>query len=348
MKKSLLLLPITLLSITVLTGCGKPSGELKLTYGSLIDETYTDLTYANLESKIDQDENFFLVTYPGKDSTCSCWRVFEMLINSYVKNNVEIIYGVDVYQIIGKSNTFNLSLSESSPSIALFKKGRLIEQIPYSVKSPQPFYKDYAELIRLIDEKTEEPDAIYVDQNIIDNAIADKEDFVIMHTYSSCPDCSYCLPNVIAPYVVNNDLEEDIWIIDLNNIKDDKTLWQQYKDNYGLSASTNNKFGYNLGYVPTAQAYKNGVLVSASVYFNDTVTYENNEYKILDSFYSEERIANLDYLNDFEGIKIIEGMTLSSDDVNVYNDFQYVAWKQDKANQYHKPLLEAFLNYYTK
>ena len=112
MKKSLLLLPIALLSVPFITGCSTPNnGEYKLTFGSYVDETFTNLTYSALEDKINQEENFILVTYPGADSTCSCWIVFEMIIERYIPNHVEIIYGVDVFQIMGKNNDFNLSLS---------------------------------------------------------------------------------------------------------------------------------------------------------------------------------------------------------------------------------------------
>lgn len=348
MKKSLLFLPIALISLASLTSCNQgEANEIKLTFGSYIDSTFTDLKYADLEAKINEEQSFILVTYPGADSTCSCWRVFEMIINQYVNANVEIIYGVDVYQIMGKNNDFNLSLSTSSPSISFFKKGQLVEQIAYSTKSPQKFYKDYVELGKLISSKTEEPEIIYVNESILDNSIKEKEDFVILHTYSSCPDCSYCIPNVVTPFANNNDLDEEIWIIDLNEIKSDATLWQNYKNKYNLSNANNNPFGYNNGYVPTAQAYKNGELVDASVYFNDTISLVNKSYVITDSFYTEERLSHISYATNIE-TNILMGLEIPSDQIMSYNDGEYIIWSQEYANVYHKPLLEAFLTKYTK
>lgn len=349
MKKSLLFLGLILLIAPSLGSCRFSKGpeKIELSYGSLIDTNYTDIDYAKLEAKTIEEENFVLVTYPGKDSTCSCWRIFELVIEDFVLENDAIIYAIDVFQVIGKNNDFNLSLSTSSPSIAFFEKGELKEQIAYSTKSPQAFYKNYSDFRDLILEKTTHPEILYVDSEIIDNAISNKDDFVIMHTYSSCPDCSYCLPNVVVPFAQENDLSANIWIIDLNEIREDETKWQSYKDKYNLSNKTNEALGYNNGYVPTAQAYENGELVSASVYFNDTIELINNQYVITDSFYTNERVENLTYLDGLENV-VLKGLVVSEDDVDVYLNGQYIAWKQEKANEYHKPLLNAFLNKYTK
>lgn len=349
MKKSLLFFSLSLLTTSTLVGCrfsGDPS-KIDLSYGSLIDTTYTDLDYATLEAKTLEEENFVLVTYPGKDSTCACWRVFEMVIEKYAKEEERIIYAVDVFQVLGKSNEFKLSLSTSAPSIAFFNKGKLVEQIAYSTKSPQAYYKDYANLVNLLEEKTNAPQVLYVDNIVLDTAIADKDDFVIIHTYSSCPDCTYCLPNVVLPFSYNNELETKIWVIDLNEVKKDKEVWQAYKDKYQLSNVNNQKYGYNTGYVPTAQAYKNGELVSASVYFNDTISFVNNEYVITDSFYTQERLSNLTYLEGLENT-VLKGLVIPQDDLLIIPGGTYIGWKQDKANEYHKPLLDAFLTQYTK
>ena len=351
MKIKFAILPLILVSISGLTGCNpsQPNTKIKVSFGSLVDTEYTNISYGDLYQKVNYEESMVVTTYPGKDTTCSCWRTFEYVLNDYVKAKEAIIYAVDALEIQGKYNDFGLVVSDKDPSIAFFKDGKLVEQIVYSVKNERSFFKNSVDFINFMNEKIIQPDLLYVDQTYLTNAYNNHETFVIAHTYSSCSDCSYVVPNVLMPYTTSNTLTTKVWIIDLNDIHADALAWQSYKDQWNLSNVNNETYGYNSGYVPTFQYYNQGILSSSSVFFNDTIAYDEatSTYKVVDSFYTEERKNNLSYIQGVEN-NVIKGITLPIDQLDLYPEYNYIAWKHEYARMYHEPLLKAFLDTYSK
>lgn len=349
MNKKLLLLP-TLLLMSSLSSCGG-SNKVELSYGSIIDTQFTEIDYATLSSKLDEEENMLLVVYPGADSTCSCWIQFKYVINEYVSEHKPIIYGIDAFEITGKPDTFNLVLSLSSPTLNIIKDGQIKEVFQYSTKNTQKFFKNSLDLSKLIDEYCDEPELIYINEQHLDNLIEnEQDDYMVMYYYHSCPDCAYCLPNVVLPYMKQNEINTPFYLVNLEvegiMIKDgvvDKTSKQylDFKKNHYLSDELNKQFGYDQGVVPTFQYWSNKTLASMSVYFNDTISKIDGKYIITNSYYSNERINNLEYTNT-----VLEGMEINPTDVYEYPEYNYIAWNQKKASEYHSPILRSFLDYY--
>ena len=126
---------------------------------------------------------------------------------------------------------------------------------------------------------------------------------------------------------------------------EEKEQYQKLKDDYGLSVTGNSVFGYQEGVVPTTQYYKRGVLTDASVYFNDAIEENNGVFTVKDSYYTDERVSNLHYLEDVKFTTCLKGLTIQNNDI-LYTKTGQPYWSQEDAAKYHTPLLKAFLDYY--
>lgn len=356
MKTKFLLLPLLTLSFVCLTGCNTTS-KIKPTFGSDIDQTFTDLTYSELFKKNQEQETMIVFTYPGKDTHCSCWKEIELyMLPKLAKETEYLVYAVDAYEIERAEETYNLVIDLESPSIVFFKGGKKVDQFVYSVRNTQPFFKKYDALLEFLDKYTLPPQYIYTDVENLKVGIENEEEYIAHYTYHSCPDCSYCLPNVMYSYLEKNDLDVQIHLLNLETeeefltngkIDSSKQEYIDFKNQYGLSSAGNETYGYGRGYVPTIQYYKSGVLEDASVYFNDTVSEVDGQYKITSTFYTEARRPSLKYLSGVTN-PVLEGLIIPQEDLTIYEEYDYIVWSHASANKYHKPLLEAFLNYYCK
>lgn len=356
MKVKPLLLPILLLSASNLSGCSS-SDKLKPTFGSIIDTNYTLIKYADLFSKVENKESMIVVTYPGDNSSCSCWKDFQREVLPKVATETEyLIYAINVFNIIDKDNEFNLTLPEDRASIAFFANGKKTKEFVYKSSDPQRFFKDFNAFKELLAKYTIAPSYIYTDLANVDNDRKTKDKYIVQYTYHSCPDCSYVLPKVMFPYLSKNNIANKIYIVDLDNetslqtegiLDKTKPEYQQFKDNFYLSDTINQTYGYEKGFVPTIHYYENGELKDASVYFNDTITKVDNEYIVTSSFYSQERSLSLHYLDNVK-TKVLEGLKINEKDLTIYEEYNYISWNHEAANKYHQPLLEEFLNKYAK
>ncbi len=86
---------------------------------------------------------------------------------------------------------------------------------------------------------------------------------------------------------------------------------------------------------------------ASSVYFNDTVEkIGDGDFRVTNSFYSEERKEYLPYLNGVEH-QVLKDMSLSRDQISVveYQGKEYVSWLKSDAAKYHNALLKAYLDW---
>ena len=64
-----------------------------------------------------------VATYPGKNTSCSCWLTFrDVILTQFAKNNDVMIYAIDVFEIEGQDETYKLVLADKEPTIAFFNK----------------------------------------------------------------------------------------------------------------------------------------------------------------------------------------------------------------------------------
>ena len=360
MKKQLFLLPLLTLASLGLSGC-KLDKRVRLTYGTLVDTEAQEIVYGTLASKISRGENFFVAVYQD-GLPCGCWTTFKEVLNQYVTEYDTKMYYIARSQFSEDTDNFGLTLLNdiSDPTFALIKDGKKVNEFIYG-KDTKPMFQSVTGLRKAVSKIAKDPQYFYVDIDYLDHALFEsKEDVIIYYLWSFCPDCNDCLPNVMTPYSEKNDFSHTVWLVDLaipGCLLNDEGQWegtgiQTYVDflhEHKMSSyEGNEKFGYDRGFVPTTQVWKDGELKDMTVYFNDGI--EKNDagkYIITRSYYSEDRIKDLSYTNE-----ILEGKEIPAEQIDVEVDaetgVEKYSWKADYARLYHKPILESFFNKYVK
>ena len=355
MKKLLFLLPLLALSSLGISGC-KSDRKARITYGTLVDEGVTELLYSALKNKVANNENMLVAVWQDSGLPCGCWTTFKSVLEEYVKTYKTKIYTIARSQFSDGDDTFGLTIlnDTTAPTFALIKNGKKTNEFIYS-NDNKPMFTKLDSLRTAITKIARDPQYMLVDQTYLDNALfTEKKDKVIIHyIWSFCPDCLYCFPNVMVPYSENNQFDTKVWIIDLgvkgilldennNFIGTGIETYVSFLKEHKMSAAGDERFGYDRGFVPTTQIWEKGRLVDATTFFNDTIELKDDKYIVTKSFYSEERIKNINYVaNSLEGKEIPEADVVKTLNKNT-GDYDY-SWDQDKAAIYHKPFLESFL-----
>ena len=361
MKKLLFLLPLLTISTIGISGCNQDK-RVRLTYGSLVEESATELeSYGSLALKIANGENLLIAVYQDGQA-CGCWTNFKVVLNDYVKEYKTRIYYIARSAFAPEDDTFGLTLLNdvSNPTFALIKDGKKVNEYIYGDKT-KPMFTQLSGLRKAVSKIAKDPQYYYVDQEYLDKALfEDKKDVVVHYIWHFCPDCNDCFPKILRPYSEKYEFSQKVWIINLAipgllidpvSGQPDKT-YQGYVDflrEHRMSYYEGNEaFGYDRGFVPTTQVWKNGELKDATVYFNDAVSKnENGEFYVSRSFYTEDRIKNLGYTD-----AVLEGRILTPDEVDIKVDEntheESYSWKMDSARLYHQPILESFFTKYVK
>lgn len=349
-KKILFSLPILAVSASFMTGCNSSDSRIRITYGSPLLSEMVELTYSDFTQKMTYGENMIVATYDSEVSeSCGCWINFQPILNRYSDEKDTIIYKMDRHYIV--NNPYGLILpSGSDPTFFVTNKGNLEKQYVYNTSSPSSeLFKNYAKFKDNMDSLVKEAQLMLVDIDYVQKAIFEENrtDFVLYQARSACPDCSYCTPNFLEPYAAKNNLKNKIYVVDIQSIYDDKPTYQAYKDKMEMSESANATFGYQQGVVPTFQIWSNGVLKDTCVYFNDSVAKneETQKWYVKESYYTEERVANLKYTNT-----VLLGHEIPDDEIEEiqYGSKTYYAWKQSAMAKIYNPIVSDFLNMYAK
>ena len=351
MKK---IFPLSLLTICLLTplmsSCSQSSTP-RLTYGSLIAQDEYGLggqggyksSYIEIKERIKNKETMLVAVYPGEDSTCGCWTTFQRVIYRFIQNTNYKVYCVNTFDLWASNDTYGFEAFSDSPTFHIIHNENIIFKSTYK-NDDQAIYKSENALKEVVNKYVKAPAMYEIGLNEIDD-IANKEKSTIFFSRGTCADCNYVIPNTLIPYFNNHNTNDRLYVFDMDVLRNgDQTVYQQFKDEYGLSEKGNETYGYGLGYVPTFQHRENGEIKYASVYFNDTIIKDNEQYKVGTSYYTQNRINNLPYLvNAHVETKILEGLILDSEEV--FEIDSYIIWSQEKAAKYHDPLLKAFLDY---
>lgn len=357
MNKKILYFPLICAGLLISATSCTPSQEntYNLTFGTYESDESVRISYSQLATKMDDEESMIVVTYQGETSTCGCWVGFKYAINELVKEEHYLIYKVH-YKDFEKHDDFGMVMADDRPGINFVRNGKVVDSILYSTKEVDPLFKSKEALKQAIEKRCNKPAYYYVKPEDLDLKIKSDEKFIACYYWSSCGDCKFAFPNVLYPYADKNTLKIPMYMVNLEvegilldgGVKDrENENYQNYLTAHNLNEISGHALGYGRGFVPTFQYYDNG-LKDAAVFFNDGVEQINNEYVVTRSFYSKERVKNLHYL-DGVNTTVLEGLKLKKEDLNIYEDkgvVVYIGWKQEKANLYHKPLLEAFLNTY--
>ena len=363
MKKKVLLSIIVPLLFVSLTGCSNEKEKPRLTYGSETPVSLSTLTYLSnnelLVKARDEKEVFLLAVYQGNYSEdCLCWATFKDVLVNYMNYNNRLIYIYNAQnQDDSLSNLKIEKLEQSTPYLYIFNGEKKLASFSYNNAKDKGIFEDRKgeTLKQRVNKYVDKPLMYYINPEAIESeANKNKDGYVVMFIRRGCGDCKYVLPNVIIPYINSHKLETAIRIVDLQDLYDMQNQpttngmpYDGMKDRCQLTEDSNETYGYGKGVVPTIQYYSQGLLSDVSVYFNDEIAEkEDGSYYISNSYYSEDRLTSLKYLDKVE-TKVLKGMALSNDDV-IKTESGYMFWAQEKAAQYHTPLLTAFLDTYCK
>ncbi len=363
MKKSVLFL-LPFMIIPFATSCGGNGGKIDLTYGQMINNTLSDVSYDSLTSLVKDEKTFIITVAPS--TNCTCWATFKNILYGYIaKTHVKVytIKNTEFYNAESKlMDTFGMTVMSDRETFAIFENGKLkqhrvYDQKDYIFKQQKDFEKYMEEVVNL-------PKAFEINLTQLDSIYASGKEAVIYFARNNCSDCGYVDTHYLRQYIKENASMNNMYILDCEALgirvydKDNqltpesKVAWQNFKDKYGLSNAVNTELGYNTGYVPTFQLIKgNGEsygtsILSMSVTFNDTISEVDGKYVVTDSYYTAERAEKLSYTSKVD-TKVLKGLELTADDVNVIeigSSFKYISWTHKSAEKYHNPLLKAFLD----
>lgn len=357
-------------SASFLSGCKTSrDSRIRITYGSPIYTELVELTYSDFTQKMTNGENMIVATYNSELSpSCGCWKGFEPILERYLDEKDTFIYKMDRLEISNK-NPYGIILpSDSAPTFFITNKGEIEEgkQYVYNTTSANAeLFHDYDKLKDHLDSLVKEAQLMVINEEYLNKAIFEenRSDFIIYHGRNGCPDCNYCTPNFLEPYVRNNDLKNKIYMMDIEYLRGTDG-YNTYKNKYKLSICydeehpekapsemdpplppTNPEFGFGDGVVPTFQYWKNGVLTDMNVYFNDSYKQIDGQWTITDSYYTEERIQHLKYTDT-----VLLGHIIPDEEMEEkhWGEYTYMGWKQDAMAKIHNKLLGDFLDMYAK
>ena len=358
-KNKALLLIIAPLLLTSLSACKREESKIRLTYGTEMQVNLSSLKELSNDELLvktrDEKEVFLLAVYQGEYSTdCLCWTTFKNVIVNYMNHFNRLVY---LYNAQNQDESLKHlkieKVNQSTPYLYIFNGNEKLASFSYSNAKDKAMFEDRKgeKLKERVDKVVNKPLLYYIHPEAVEQ---NSDDLLVLFIRNGCGDCKYVLPNVVIPYVSSHNLDKGIRVVDLQYLYDlqnePTTSGMPYdgmKDRCQLSEDSNETFGYKKGVVPTIQYYKEGELTDASVFFNDEVAQkEDGSYYISNSFYSEERLTSLHYVDNVE-TKVLKGMALPSEDV-IKTESGYMFWSQEKAASYHTPLLTAFLDTYCK
>lgn len=349
MKKKLILTLVAPVMCLSLIGCHSNVG-MKLTYGTYLSTTDSDkndavrMSYVQLAAHMEEEgefrnENFLLTIAPVNG--CVCWTKFQGVLKQFIKETKYLVYQINCDEF--GDNNYGLIFQDGHVSFAIIKGGTIIKQyMSHSILESTEALK--AEVNKFV----KAPELYYVDEPFLNEAIKNGETALVEYIRSGCSDCNYVSPNIIWPYAHQNVFKTKMYVIDIQDLydtKDDSSDYQDFKNQYLLSETFDAEYGYGNGVVPTFQFYERGKIQSASVTFNDELGKVDGVLQVTKSFYTPERLQVLGYARNVKN-NILQGLNIPDGDATEWNGHYF--WNQSKAAEYHKPLLEAFLNTYTK
>lgn len=360
MKKSLLCLPLLLLFPGMMSSCSLIS-KTRITYGSYIDTDLRSLTaFSELQTKMEgteKGENFILATYQ-EGGVCSCWDNFQTILKKYITEDHLVVYKISNTLFNSTNQSYLTSwgltrMTTTAPTLAIIKNGKVQKEF---IDDNSTFFYKLDDFKASMNKFINLPNYYYVDEDYLDNAIAEEEEVLIHYMWSFCPDCQYCAPSILWPYSNKNAFSLKMYIFDIGSyVFDSEGNFDKSNENYvsllkkyGLSQEGNAIFGYGRGFVPTTQYYLQGALKDASVYFNDTLAKSDGVWKVSSTYYTETRLLHLSYLNNLTA-NVLDNLVVDEDDVTISSSDPNVgSWNKDAASLYHDPILRAFLAKYGK
>lgn len=379
MRKNLLLL----LALAIpAVGCGQTIDDIKpvaIPFGTRIgmddkvkgESHMREISYEKFASLV-VDKESFVVMIHSTTNFCSCWDAFHRdVFVPYVKARGTLVYYVDYQNIEGKEN-YGLTVLPNHETIGIFESGKLKYQENNSDQKSE-WTTSAAYFAQWMDARVSKPKAFYVSKEQLDGLYDSRNEFTILFTRSTCPDCAYLESNDLKSWLNAADNPSPLYMIDCDVIgiryvtdeagkiygpssaedASEKQIeafeqWSDFKSEYGLAYSEDNPAGWDSGYVPTIYhvnpdgANRSGDVIDASgVFYNDARLCDSRsnpseDTAISSTYFTAERlqIDAMQYLRESNlANKVLTG--LKADGANRHEAFK----------PYHSAILDALLTW---
>ena len=343
MKKLIkILVPFLVLSSTVLSGCKKKEvsdNRVLLDFGDVHTFETTEITTERLNELVNGKENFLFVV---STNTCGCWNEFRPNLERYIVDNKLICYRMDYNQIkdVAGPGYELYHLSSSTTTFAIFENGKVKTTLCTSDDSKIMY--DEKKFAQYMNENIRLPGSYFITKSDYESIKDSGKNAVIYFARSKCGDCGNLNPGLLRSYVNSRSMEHKIYVVECQPYYG-TDAYQSIKDGFGMSEyimvddvkTPNNPYGFGTGVFPFFSYIENGNYASGAVVYNDSV---DSNLVVSNSYYTAERVANLQYTNT-----VIQGKQLSEDDVSRYGE--YVIWNHDSADKVYEGILNSFLDY---
>ncbi|MDR0832292.1 MAG: hypothetical protein LBM99_05295 [Bacillales bacterium] len=360
-KVKLFVILLSIVSLLSLSSCQKKVEKVPLIYGSIAEASLTTITYGDLQTLINDKANFILVV-AGIDEICSCWITFKDTLKEYIKEYNTLIYKLSYNDLNNKEESFAIPYTESNSTFSIIKEGKVIHKVIYDIEKKISLFNDYDTLKKYLEERVILPKYFYLSlEQLNQKLLTDGEKFALYLSRKGCSYCKFINWRFLKDYQLNNEMNKTLYVIDLQQYhytqvsKDDPTRptweasWQEMKNVLGLSDVINTKYGFGVGYTPTIQYIETNGTKDASQYVKDTLMMytetleEENEdfYKVIDSYYTEERLVDLHYMEAVE-TKVLMNLLIAKEDA------PNMSWDKTAGSVYYNPIGKAFFDYYLK
>lgn len=346
--KVLFLSLIVLLSSVFLSSCDN-NNKVPLFFGYL-NGHIENIDYAELQEKINHQDNFLLFVTPK--SNCTCWSAFlNNVLSPYIKENNLEIWTINYTAFFSQTNesldTFSLEINPGHQTLGLFKEGVLKLNRQYDSKSS--LWYEYDTFSQYLFEYIYYPTMYQIDIfTDLDKLINDQEKVSLLFYDLKEKESRFLFDFFLKDYASSLVKDKVLYLVNTrvsnikldNDLNENATIWQGFIDEYELNT-------YLSGVLPALQHYtKDNHLVEQSIYLNDVLDSNlvNGHYQITNSFYDSVRVNDLAFLNGYQDEKVLVNKLVKENETFVEGGIR--KWSFASASLSHDLLFRAFLDYY--
>lgn len=251
-----------------------------------------------LQEMVENDQSFVLVL---KVQSCSsCNQFYKDALNPYIEETHAKIYSLNGVLLDDYPSFANKPSFRISPTLVLYQEGNIVSTLAYNSKNDA--FTTKKGLKSYLEQYVIEPRLISLSEELIQQKIENKEDFVLYIGWYRCGDCSKLNEYVLKDYLKNKDvtlyyLESDFYrknkptskpIEPANDASQEEieayaialqnwNLWIEFATKYEFVS-------YRDGKVPAILFYQQGMANDWLIYRNDII---NDLGVVEESFFHE-------------------------------------------------------------
>lgn len=358
MKKSVkFLFPFLLINSASLSSCNVDPNLNKtlLTYGDLhisetnfkdLDQEYKyHLSYDQLKTKMNTKNENFMVSIAAEG--CGCWEILSNCVFPYMEKTNSICYRIKLSDFKGKDH-LGFELISGDSTFAIIKNGVIVKQISSLINEKQT--RDANSFLNFMNLNVLPPKMIRINENDYLNKVLDTPftKAAIYLSRSECGDCKALEPNILKPYFESRIYSNKLYVLDCQPFykSSSDSNYQDYlnkKDEFMMTSDYNPDFGYNAGVFPSLFYFEEVTCKAGAIAYNETIQKIDNKYVVTDTYYTDERVAKLEYLNNYNGEKVLLNKEINESQLNISGN--YIEWSKEYSNEFYRPIIYSFLDY---